>query len=63
VPRKGRKIPGDGTLPLAKVTADIRRLHPELPIGVEVLSDEIDALGLEAGARRLAASLAPLLRD
>jgi hypothetical protein len=28
-----------------------------------VLSDEIDALGLDEGARRLAASLAPLVRD
>jgi sugar phosphate isomerase/epimerase len=63
VPRKGRKIPGDGALALARLTADIRRLRPDLPIGVEVLSDEIDALGLEVGSRRLAASLAPLVRD
>jgi sugar phosphate isomerase/epimerase len=63
VPRKGRKIPGDGELPLARLTAELRRLHPELPIGVEVLSDEIDDLGLDAGARRLAASLEVLLRD
>jgi sugar phosphate isomerase/epimerase len=63
VPRKGRKIPGDGALPLAAVTADVRRLHPDLPIGVEVLSDEIDALGLDDGARRLATSLATLVRD
>jgi sugar phosphate isomerase/epimerase len=63
VPRKGRKIPGDGALPLARLTSDVRRAHPELPIGVEVLSDEIDALGLDEGARRLAASLHPLLRD
>jgi sugar phosphate isomerase/epimerase len=63
VPRKGRKIPGDGALPLARLTADLQRLHPELPIGVEVLSDEIDELGLDDGARRLAASLAPLVRD
>jgi sugar phosphate isomerase/epimerase len=63
VPRKGRKIPGDGELPLAALTADVRRVHPELPIGIEVLSDEIDALGLDEGARRLAASLGALLRD
>jgi sugar phosphate isomerase/epimerase len=63
VPRKGRKIPGAGALPLAELTADLRRTHPELPIGVEVLSDEIDALGLDAGARRLAASLESLLPD
>ena len=62
VPRKGRKIPGDGTLPLADVTAAISRAHPVLPIGIEVLSDEVDELGLDAGARRLAASLRHLLR-
>ncbi|MDT7580787.1 MAG: hypothetical protein QOK35_2051 [Pseudonocardiales bacterium] len=55
VPRKGRKIPGDGALPLASLVADVRRQHPDLPIGIEVLSDEIDALGLDEGARRLAA--------
>jgi sugar phosphate isomerase/epimerase len=63
VPRKGRKIPGDGALPLVDFAARVRGAHPDLPIGVEVLSDEIDALGLDEGARRLAASLAPLLRD
>ncbi len=63
VPRKGRKIPGDGALPLAPLVADVRRLHPDLPIGIEVLSDEIDAIGLDEGARRLAASLDILLRD
>ena len=63
VPRKGRKIPGDGALPLASLVADVRRLHPELPIGIEVLSDEIDALGLDEGTRRLAASLGAVLRD
>ena len=63
VPRKGRKIPGDGGLPLARLTADLRRLRPDLPIGVEVLSDEIDELGLDAGTRRLASSLVELLRS
>ena len=61
VPRKGRKIPGEGELPLRRLAAELRRLHPDLPIGVEVLSDEIDDLGLDAGATRLAASLGSLL--
>ena len=63
VARKGRKIPGDGALPLAELTARVRRAHPELPIGIEVLSDEVDELGLDAGTRRLAASLDALLPD
>jgi sugar phosphate isomerase/epimerase len=61
VPRRGRKVPGDGALPLAALVADIQRLHPDLPIGVEVLSEEVDALGLDAGCRRLAASVEALL--
>ncbi len=61
VPRTGRKIPGEGALPLASLVADVRRQHPHLPIGIEVLSDEIDALGVDEGSRRLAASLGALL--
>lgn len=63
VARKGRKIPGDGALPLVDFAARLRAAHPELPIGIEVLSDEVDELGLDAGTRRLAASLDALLRD
>ena len=60
VARKGRKIPGDGALPLAELTADLRRLHPDLPIGIEVLSDEIDDSGstrARAGWRRRSTTL------
>jgi sugar phosphate isomerase/epimerase len=63
VPRKGRKIPGDGALPLAAFTTRVRAAHPHLPIGIEVLSDEVDALGLDDGARRLAAALDALMPD
>jgi sugar phosphate isomerase/epimerase len=63
VPRKGRKIPGDGALPLAHLTARLRRAHRDLPVGIEVLSDEVDELGLVAGSRRLADSLRALLPD
>lgn len=63
VPRRGRKIPGEGALPLAAVTARIRRLRPDLPVGIEVLSDEVDALGLGDGTRRLKESLDALLID
>ena len=62
-PARGARSPATARLPLAEVTAAIARAHPELPIGIEVLSDEIDALGLDAGTRRLAASLDALLPD
>jgi sugar phosphate isomerase/epimerase len=57
VPRKGRKLPGDGALPLAEVIARVTAAHPEIPVGAEVLSDEVDALGLVDGAQRIAAAL------
>lgn len=56
VPMRGRKIPGAGTLPLAEMVARVHAHRPDLPIGVEVLSDEMDALGPIAGARALAAA-------
>jgi sugar phosphate isomerase/epimerase len=56
VPMRGRKIPGDGGLPLAEIVRRLRAAHPALPVGVEVLSDEVDALGPAEGARRLAAA-------
>ena len=61
VPRRGRKLPGDGALPLAEIVARVLRAQPDLPVGAEVLSDEIDELGLAAGARRIAAAMQPLL--
>lgn len=63
VPMRGRKIPGDGALPLAEIVRRIHAHHPNLPMGVEVLSDEMDALGPEAGARTLAAACRKLLRQ
>jgi sugar phosphate isomerase/epimerase len=61
VPRRGRKMPGAGALPLREITRRVRAAHPELPVGIEVLSDEIDELGLERGTVVLAQSLASLL--
>jgi sugar phosphate isomerase/epimerase len=57
VPRRGRKLPGDGALPLAEIVARTRSAHPGLPIGAEILSDEVDALGVVEGTRRIAAAM------
>ncbi len=57
VPRKGRKLPGAGALPLAEIVARVVAAHPALPVGAEVLSDEVDALGLAEGSRRVATAL------
>ena len=57
VPRRGRKLPGDGALPLVEMVARVTAAHPDLPIGAEVLSDEVDDLGLVEGTKRIAAAL------
>jgi sugar phosphate isomerase/epimerase len=61
VPMRGRKLPGDGALPLAEIVRRVRAEHPAVPLGVEVLSDEIDDLGLAEGTRRLARACATVL--
>lgn len=61
VPRKGRKLPGDGALPLREMVARVTAAHPDLPIGAEVLSDEVDDLGLLEGSRRVATALRDVL--
>jgi sugar phosphate isomerase/epimerase len=57
VPRRGRKLPGDGALPLTEMIARVTAAHPDLPVGAEVLSEEVDELGLLAGAPRIATAL------
>lgn len=54
VPMRGRKLPGEGALPLREIVARVLAARPGLPVGAEVLSEEMDDLGPEAGARRLA---------
>ncbi len=61
VPRRGRKVPGDGALPLVEIVDRVLSAHPDLPVGAEVLSDEIDELGLFDGTRRIAAAMHTLL--
>ncbi len=62
VPRKGRKLPGDGALPLREIIDRVRRAQPELPIGAEVLSEEVDDLGLVDGAHRIGDAMRQLVR-
>jgi sugar phosphate isomerase/epimerase len=57
VPRRGRKLPGDGALPLPEMVARVLDAHHDLPVGVEVLSDQVDALGLDQGCRAIGDAL------
>jgi sugar phosphate isomerase/epimerase len=61
VPMRGRKVPGDGALPLAEIVRTVQAARPDVSIGVEVLSDEMDLLGPVRGADRLAQACAALL--
>lgn len=61
VPMRGRKLPGDGALPLAEIVRRLRAVRPEVPLGAEILSDQMDALGPQAGALRLAEACRGLL--
>jgi sugar phosphate isomerase/epimerase len=61
VPERGRKLPGKGALPLAEIVTRVAGAHPDLPIGAEVLSDEVDAFGLAEGTKRIAESLRSLV--
>ena len=52
-PMRGRKLPGDGALPLAEIVRRVRAARPDVPIGAEILSEEMDRLGPREGARQI----------
>jgi sugar phosphate isomerase/epimerase len=48
----GRYLPGEGELPLMEILGPVMAAHPDLPVGVEVLNDELKAMpAAEAAAR------------
>ena len=58
VPMTGRLLPGEGDLPLARITAAAFANTPSLTAEVEVFSEELGALALDDAARRTADALA-----
>jgi sugar phosphate isomerase/epimerase len=44
VPMSGRYLPGEGELPLIDILTPVLAAHPDLPVGVEVLNDEMKAM-------------------
>jgi sugar phosphate isomerase/epimerase len=44
VPMSGRYLPGEGELPLIDILMPVLAVHPALPVGVEVLNDEMKAM-------------------
>jgi len=61
VPMSGRLLPGDGELPLADLVARVLGAHPDVPVGIEVISDEMRALPAGEAAGVAASSLLRLL--
>jgi len=61
VPMSGRYLPGDGELPLAEIVAPVVAARPDLPIGIEVINDELKAMPAPEAARVAGAALRRLL--
>jgi sugar phosphate isomerase/epimerase len=54
VPMSGRRLPGEGDLPLARILAAVEANSPGLDVCMEVFSAELAALGWQAAAARMA---------
>lgn len=63
VPMTGRKIPGRGALPIARWIAPILAAHPAMPVGVEILSDEMEAMDFGEAAGTAADSLRSVIAE
>jgi sugar phosphate isomerase/epimerase len=61
VPMTGRYLPGDGDLPLIELLGPVIDCHPGLPVGVEVLNEELRDGPAERAAARAAEALRALL--
>jgi sugar phosphate isomerase/epimerase len=63
VPMTGRKIPGRGALPLARMIAPVLAAHSELPVGVEIISDEMEAMSFDEAASTAAEALRGVIAE
>ncbi len=61
VPMSGRLLPGDGQLPLEALVARVLGPRPDLPAGIEVISDEMRATPASMAAATAGAALRALL--
>ncbi|WP_051265081.1 sugar phosphate isomerase/epimerase family protein [Nakamurella lactea] len=61
VPMTGRLLPGEGALPLPEVVSWLRTTAPDVPLGVEIFSTELDAMTPDDAAATVAASLREML--
>jgi sugar phosphate isomerase/epimerase len=61
VPMSGRYLPGAGELPLMEILAPVMAAQPDLPVGVEVINDELKAMPAAEAARVAGDALRQLL--
>ncbi len=59
VPMSGRFLPGEGELPLADLLARVLAVQPDLPVGIEVISDDMRARSAGDAAAAAARGVAP----
>jgi sugar phosphate isomerase/epimerase len=57
VPMTGRDLPGEGQLPLAELVRAARANRPDLTAEIEVFSEELRNLSVDAAAARVAAAV------
>jgi len=58
----GRYLPGHGEVPLSEILLPVLAAHPELPVGVEVINDELLAMPAAEAASTAASALRELLQ-
>lgn len=58
-----RRLPGEGQFELGKVTEALRSIGSDAPVGVEVFSDDLHALGAAEAALRAASSTRRVLTE
>ncbi len=61
VKMSGRYMPGEGELPLMEILAPVLAAHPAMPVGVEVLNDELRAMPAREAAAAAGAALRRVL--
>jgi sugar phosphate isomerase/epimerase len=61
VPMSGRYLPGDGELPLVAILGPVLAAKPDLPVGIEVINDELKAMPAAEAARVASDALRRLL--
>jgi sugar phosphate isomerase/epimerase len=61
IPMTGRMLPGHGVLPIGDVIAGVQLARPDVPVGIEIFSDELLAMTVGGAAHEAANALRTLI--